>query len=333
MRNSCFSFIFRYTGQQEAFTMQYSLYDLILLFFIYAFLGWCSEVAFAAIKTGHFVNRGFLNGPICPIYGFGVVGCIVALTPLADHIFVLFFASMILTSALEFVTGWVLEKAFHTKWWDYTNTRFNIKGYICLEFSIMWGFAATFIMKLIHPMIYHLVQRLPVLVGRITIGVLLAVAVVDLAATIATVRNFRKRLGVLTRLASDIHDVSDSLGDTISDATLAIKSRTDETQERYSDYTEMVRAHRAEEKALAEAHRAEEQVLWAAARASGREAHDARAEEFRAKLAEKSLLQNRILRAFPTMRSERDQEALTALRRFQLRKKGADRPDEPETED
>lgn len=304
--------------------MTYSFYELALLFFIYGFLGWCCEVAFAAVKTGKFVNRGFLNGPICPIYGFGVVACIVVLTPLSDSLLALFAGSMLLTSALEFVTGWILEKAFHTKWWDYSDVKFNLRGYICLEFSIIWGFAATFIMKLVHPMIYHLVTLLPPLAGKIILGVLCVLILADLAGTIAVVHNFQKRLGLLTRLSQDIHGFSDTLGDTISDATLAIKARTDETQERYSDYYDMVRAHRAEEKALAEAHRAEEQVLWNAARANGREARDARYEELRAKLAEPKRLQNRILKAFPGMKSERDQEALAELREAQLHGKKQD---------
>lgn len=302
--------------------MSYTVYELAVLFFIYAFLGWCCEVVFAAIKTGKFVNRGFLNGPVCPIYGIGVVLCILALTPLDDHLLVLFLGSMVLTTALEFLTGWVLEKVFHTKWWDYSEEKFHIKGYVCLEFSIIWGFAATFVMKLVHPMIYSLVGKLPLSVGRVMLGVAIALLLADLGATVAAVRSLQKRLGLLMKLADEIHDVSDAIGDTISDAALAIKSRADKTQERYSDYTEMVRAHRAEEKALAEAHRAAEQVLWNAARADGRAARDRRGEELREKLAESKLMQNRIIQAFPKMKPERGAQVLQELRKAQQEKKG-----------
>ena len=98
--------------------MSYTPVTVILMFFVYAFMGWCAEVAFAACKTGKFVNRGFLNGPVCPIYGFGLVAVILALTPLEDRLFLLFIASMAVTTVLELITGWVLEKAFHMKWWD-----------------------------------------------------------------------------------------------------------------------------------------------------------------------------------------------------------------------
>ena len=116
-------------------------------FFIYALLGWCGEVAFAAVKEKHFVNRGFLNGPLCPIYGVGVVA-IVGLGLIAgDNVFVLFVISAIVTSLIELVTGYVLKKLFRTRWWDYSDMPLNIGGYICLPFSLLWGAACVVIIK------------------------------------------------------------------------------------------------------------------------------------------------------------------------------------------
>ena len=88
------------------------MYYLLWFFFIYAFLGWCTEVCFVALKTGTFVNRGFLNGPVCPIYGFGALVVLTALEPLRDHLLLLFLGSMALTSLLEYLTGLLLEKLF-----------------------------------------------------------------------------------------------------------------------------------------------------------------------------------------------------------------------------
>ena len=93
-----------------------TIYEIAWYFFIYAFLGWCTEVSFFAVKKGKFVNRGFLNGPVCPVYGFGLVAVIAALTPLKDNLLLLFLGSVLITSALEFLTGWALEKIFHTRW-------------------------------------------------------------------------------------------------------------------------------------------------------------------------------------------------------------------------
>lgn len=118
------------------------LYGLFWIFFLYAFLGWCTEVSYAALVTGTFVNRGFLNGPVCPVYGFGAVIVLNCLTPLADNLLLLFLGSVALTSALEWFTGFVLEKLFHQRWWDYSDEPFNLSGYVCLRFSIAWALPA-----------------------------------------------------------------------------------------------------------------------------------------------------------------------------------------------
>ena len=120
----------------------FSLYEIAMYFFLYAFLGWCCEVIYATLKTGKFVNRGFLNGPVCPIYGTGVVLLLLALTPLRDYAWAVFLAAALICSALELITGFVLEKLFHKKWWDYSDRHFNLCGYICLEMSLLWGVAA-----------------------------------------------------------------------------------------------------------------------------------------------------------------------------------------------
>ena len=105
------------------------MYLLLWIFFVYAFLGWCTEVSFAALTSGRFVNRGFLNGPVCPIYGVGVVIVFFFLDPLRGNTFLLFLGSVLLTSLLEWVTGFVLEKIFHQRWWDYSNEPFNPVSY------------------------------------------------------------------------------------------------------------------------------------------------------------------------------------------------------------
>ena len=96
--------------------MTYTIYELLCFFVIYSVLGWCLEVCFCTINTGQFVNRGFLNGPVCPIYGFGMVIVLVALTPLAHSLPVLFVGGALLTSVLELAAGWILKKVFHTSW-------------------------------------------------------------------------------------------------------------------------------------------------------------------------------------------------------------------------
>ena len=90
------------------------------IFLIYGFLGWCTEVIFAGVNSGKFVNRGFLNGPICPIYGFGVLTAAKLLQPFDENLLLLFIGSVLITTLLEYLTGFLLEKLFHQKWWDYS---------------------------------------------------------------------------------------------------------------------------------------------------------------------------------------------------------------------
>ena len=97
------------------------IYYLMLYFFVYGFLGWCTEVAYATTKQRKFVNRGFLNGPICPIYGVGVTVVVYFLTPYKDNLILLYVLSTVLVTVLEGLTGYLMDKIFHHKWWDYTD--------------------------------------------------------------------------------------------------------------------------------------------------------------------------------------------------------------------
>ena len=210
-------------------------YEFLWYFFLYAFLGWCCEVCFAAAKEGRFVNRGFLNGPVCPIYGFGVVVVVGLLAPVRENVFLLFFCSVILTSALEWITGFVLEKAFHQKWWDYSEMPFNLNGYICLLFSLLWGLACLLIMDVIHPMVASLVGHIPHTLGLVLLGVFTAVILADLGATVATIAKLNRRLGQLDELAARIHALSDGLGEDLAERRAALEEKKAALEARHSE--------------------------------------------------------------------------------------------------
>ena len=148
----------------------YSWFQILWYFYIYGFLGWCSEVAFAAVAHGKFVNRGFVNGPICSIYGFGVMSVLLVLGPLKSSLWLLFGGSVLFTSAIEYLTGWVLEKVFHDKWWDYSKRPLNIKGYVCLEFSVLWGLACVFVVDVFQPLVAKVVDLIPKKLGWVLLG-------------------------------------------------------------------------------------------------------------------------------------------------------------------
>lgn len=220
--------------------MPQNFYELVWIFIIYAFIGWCTEVAYAALTTGRFVNRGFLNGPYCPIYGCGVVIVVALLTPLKENLLILFAGSFVLTSALEYLTGFLLEKLFHNKWWDYSNKPFNLKGYVCLEFSIYWGLACTFIMSVIHPVIYKGIRLIPHVIGIVILVIVMSGFVVDCGITVATILKFNQRLRLMNELAEKIHRLSDEIGENIYENVTDVIEKSDEFIENHAELLDKI---------------------------------------------------------------------------------------------
>lgn len=203
-----------------------SLYHLMCYFFIYAFFGWVSEVAFATLKTGKFVNRGFLNGPLCPIYGVGMALCVLLLNPLEEHWWLLMIAGGSLATALEFITGYVLDKIFKTKWWDYSNEPFNIKGYVCLRFSVLWGLAVLLVFKTVVPLVNSLIALVPFRWwGLIILNVCWLIFISDTVTVVIQLKRLKANLKEVAKIAEIIRKSSDRLGEKVSGGTLAVETR------------------------------------------------------------------------------------------------------------
>ena len=196
-------------------------YYLMLYFFVYGFLGWCTEVAFAAVKEQRFVNRGFLNGPICPIYGVGVSAVVFFLEPYSHKLLLLYVASVIIVTVIEGLTGWIMDVLFHSKWWDYSDMKFNIGGYVCLTFSLIWGVACVAIMKFIHPLIHKMLSFIPHTLGIVIIVLLTAALIADLSVTVSAILKFNKHLEHMEKIAKELHEISDQIGDDISEKVFA----------------------------------------------------------------------------------------------------------------
>ena len=139
---------------------QYSFLQIVMFFFAYCFLGWIWETSYVSIRKHKFVNRGFLHGPLIPIYGFGAMAILFATLPVKDNLWLVFICGMLGASVLELVTGCVMEAIFHVRYWDYTNIPTNIKGYISLPTSIVWGFFSILMIKFIHKPIEQVVLGL-----------------------------------------------------------------------------------------------------------------------------------------------------------------------------
>ncbi len=208
----------------------FSFYQLALFFIVYSFVGWCVEVIYYTVNTGKFVNRGFLNGPVCPIYGFGFVLVIVLLTPIKDNFLILFAGSCLVTTLIELMTGFALEKIFHEHWWDYSDEKFNFKGYICLKFTLAWGFACTFALLIVHAPIQGLLDRLPRSVGYIIIAICGAVYIADLTVTVMAICSITKELRLTKELSLEIRRLSDRIGEQISDTTSDILEKTEDSR-------------------------------------------------------------------------------------------------------
>ena len=198
----------------------FSLYQILAFFLIYSCLGWCLEVIYAAVSTGQLVNRGFLNGPVCPIYGFGMIIVLFTLSPLADNLLLLYLGGVILPSVLELVGGWALYKLYHTRWWDYSDFPFNIGGYICLEFSLIWGLAIVMVVKVFQKYVENQVSHTPATWEWVVIAILYAVYLTDFIVTVAVIRGLNKKLTRLDKVSSDLRIVSDKLSDTLATTTI-----------------------------------------------------------------------------------------------------------------
>lgn len=204
--------------------MEYTVYQLAFFFFIYSFAGWCIEVCCAAIQKRKFVNRGFVNGPLCPIYGSGAVLFAVFLPELKEAPFFLFLAGAILASILEFTTGALLEKLFHRKWWDYSNIRWNYAGYVCLPFSLGWGVCAVVLNMFLNPLLVKLLRIMPRLLMVIIMIALTVALVLDTVGTTLAIRGLQKKQVQLAEFTEGVSQVSKLLENAI---TRRIQKRMD----------------------------------------------------------------------------------------------------------
>ncbi len=203
-----------------------SFYDMNMYFFIYAFLGWVLEVIYATLKTGKFVNRGFLNGPVCPIYGVGIAVLVLLLNPISDKWWLLFIVGSLFATVLEFLTGFILDKIFKAKWWDYHDEHFNLLGYVCLKFSLIWGVAVVLVFEIFVPVTNKLIDLIPFnYFGMILLILLWIVLIIDIISDVFLINKLKKDMNEYDRIAELYKEGSDKIGEKISDATVALSEK------------------------------------------------------------------------------------------------------------
>ncbi len=313
-----------------------SFYQICWFFLIYAFIGWIVEVIYHAVTYGEVVNRGFLNGPICPVYGFGALTVFAAVNTVAAglaasaagapqkaediNIWIVFFMGMLLTTAVELIAGWALDILFHARWWDYSNKPFNFRGYICLEFSIIWGLGIVFVVRIVHPTIRsYSVAAIDQRYGWPILALIFAVLAVDVTVSTAVANGLNKKLKELDQLQRSLRSVSNAMSERIGgnaiytsqrfgegkvQAALAKAELRDALQKKRSEYASAAAQFRRRVQAG--------QVRWKVS--PGKKEKEERISGLLRAIYGKGLFgAGRLLRAFPDMRHREYPELIERL--------------------
>lgn len=200
-------------------------YEALWTFFVFSFLGWCCEVIFAAFKSGKFVNRGFLFGPVCPIYGMGVVAVAEILKPIGNQPVLEYLVCVIVPTVIEYLLGVISYRVLHERLWDYSRLPLNIGGHVCLLFSVIWGFGAMLIVDYVQPLNLKLLHLLPVWLGWVLIGLFSAAWLTDFILTGLGVLKLPKMWKAAEEMEKALRQVSDSIGEGLSDKALELRER------------------------------------------------------------------------------------------------------------
>ena len=267
---------------------EYTWYQWLTFFYVYCFFGWIFESTYVSIKKRHFVNRGFLRLPMLPLYGTGAVMMLWVSLPVKDNLVLVYFAGVVAATVLEYVTGWGMERLFKMKYWDYSNQRFNLRGYICLSSSIAWGFLTIFLTEVIHRPIESYVLGLPITVDLVCVTVITVLFTVDTAESVKTALDLAKVLDAMTNMRAELDELQVQMALLKAEANQRMSEARDETALRLdlmrAEATAKAGAFRDEATAKAGAFRDE-----AAAKADAfREEAAAKAGAFRAEATAKA---------------------------------------------
>ncbi len=222
---------------------------LLLYFFFYSFVGWIWESSYVSICTHKLTNRGFLTGPMLPIYGSGAIVMLCTTYPVRSSEIGIFFIGMFSATLLEYVTGVIMEALFQVRYWDYSDKKFNIHGHICLSSSLAWGVFTLLLVHVVHPYIASFLEQIP---QDICFGALIVITIlfaIDFAFSFHAAMDLRQILESLTKLKSDaekLHDhfavLTDSVSETLRDKLDNIKkpenARLEEFQASVTEYLE-----------------------------------------------------------------------------------------------
>ena len=182
------------------------LYHIISWLYLYSFLGWLWESAYVSIKEKKLVNRGFVTGPVCSIYGVGAVSVYLILKPLEGNFIAIYFGGVIVATVLEYLTAVCMEHFFHTGWWDYSDKKWNFQGRICLGSSVAWGFFALLVFAVIQPFAEMVVGWYSVSIGHVLVIVFTILYAVDFGFAVATAIQLGNRLAQVEKIMMEFSE-------------------------------------------------------------------------------------------------------------------------------
>lgn len=191
------------------------LTDWLWRLFGYSFLGWLMETIIFTIEERRWVNRGFLTGPICPIYGCGAILILVTLQPLLYSWPLLLLAGILLTTVLEYLTSWLMEKLFHARWWDYSDKPLNLHGRITLLHSLTWGTFCLLLVYGLDPMYARLLAGIPLRIRETGALLALIIMLIDLVVTVIGAVNLNRQLARLQEMTRTIRLKNSEFGENI----------------------------------------------------------------------------------------------------------------------
>lgn len=182
-------------------------YRIFLVFIIYSMIGWICECIYVGVFIEHkFINRGFLKGPICPVYGCGGLAVVMLPQEIRDSWIPLFICTMVMCSIIEYITGWYLEHTFHMKWWDYSNYKFNIKGRVCLLNSVLFGFMGLFVMHFVQPLIDYFIGSLTSVSTAAFANAIGVVFIIDAVTTVQRLVDFKTLMEKMETLNEQLRE-------------------------------------------------------------------------------------------------------------------------------
>lgn len=299
---------------------------LFILLILYSFLGWCGEMIYCSLGQGRLCEkRGFLNGPLCPIYGHGALLVLIVLDQSSTSPLITFFWGAILTSSVEYITSYMMERLFHMRWWDYSQKRFNLNGRVCLLNSTLFGLACVLLCHVVQPYVsqylFHLFDR--GMVMDLLSLIICAVYLIDIVLSV------RSAIQISSRLEK-LHAIHDELSEKLEHLKAEQQQALEAQKERLEEFVLSARqsaGERGEEtaqhiQAKLERLKEEQQRIRDSHRARLEAAKSDAQQRLKTLYDKPDIFERRLLRSFPTMRSLHHGEALNKMREYLESRKG-----------